>query len=619
MTRPQRQGRRFYRRSLPLAAALGLIGLAVGGYGGGRQLARMMQAPPSAAPALKGRAAPAPAPEPAGASKGPAGKISRETIIEAQRKRVLGRLKSYEHIARVAETMRPLVDRAVRQRAVAGDIQYLARREGKAEELFRREFAAMQEADLLLESGGDPEARSVADAVGVAQFLAGTARMAGLRVDERAARSLGYEIAAVDRKLAEIASRPAGWSKEPPAELQPQILRSVQARGGASGAEESSVIPSEEEPGPATAAPEPVTWNRDQWLDYYRSVRKRLVAQRRNADQRLDPAAAIAAQTRHLVELTRSLGGIDWALQGYHGGYGGARKALALFHSEIPPRYRLAARGGAGVLGGSASVSYDDFYMRLHPQSTPQAFNYVYGRSDDHRNYWWKVLMAHRALDLYRESPARLRAEWKKLHPGYYADAVLLGLPRIPELQFRSEADLAAAFSRGSLVRLPAAAASIGLVTGSLAPLQPTSAAAHKGLRPAAMGALLRTAEIYRTSGGRGPLVIARMVESQSYVRLHKSRYPPAPLPPGIPRDPDYHATGYAFDIARPASDWDRKVLEFALGQLSDALLISWRPESGPHGRSYHVAADPDHTETLMTAFRRYAQQTGAVHRPAGR
>ena len=44
---------------------------------------------------------------------------------------------------------------------------------------YRRYFRGKQEADLLLESGGDPNARSVSDAIGVA-------RREGQRPEQRA-------------------------------------------------------------------------------------------------------------------------------------------------------------------------------------------------------------------------------------------------------------------------------------------------------------------------------------------------------------------------------------------------------------------------------------------------
>src|SRR5205814_8732123 len=67
-----------------------------------------------------------------------------------------------------------------------------------------------------LESGGDPNARSGSNAVGVAQYLAGTARACGLRVNEAAARPYAHEMAAVQAKIAWLAAQAPDWGKPAP-------------------------------------------------------------------------------------------------------------------------------------------------------------------------------------------------------------------------------------------------------------------------------------------------------------------------------------------------------------------------------------------------------------------
>ncbi|HHX39858.1 MAG TPA: lytic transglycosylase domain-containing protein, partial [Armatimonadetes bacterium] len=101
-----------------------------------------------------------------------------ELLIEGQRKGVMGRKQSLRDVRRVVETIAPLVAQSVEQEAIQADLQALAGGRPVAE--LREELRRWQEADLLLESGGDPEAVSAAGAVGVAQWLADTARRAGL-------------------------------------------------------------------------------------------------------------------------------------------------------------------------------------------------------------------------------------------------------------------------------------------------------------------------------------------------------------------------------------------------------------------------------------------------------
>src|SRR5947207_12914716 len=49
-----------------------------------------------------------------------------ESVVLAQRKRVMGRLRSLEQVRRVATIIHPLVERALDQPAVQGDLRVLA-------------------------------------------------------------------------------------------------------------------------------------------------------------------------------------------------------------------------------------------------------------------------------------------------------------------------------------------------------------------------------------------------------------------------------------------------------------------------------------------------------------
>lgn len=519
-----------------------------------------------------------------------------ERIIEAQRKRIMGRLRSLEQVRRVATTIRPLVDRALESPSIQGDLRLLARATGMTTEQYRRYFAGKQESDLLLESGGDPNAHSVSDAIGVAQFLAGTGRRCGLRVDPAASSSLTRKIRDVERQIEWLEAQPQSWAKAVPPALA-GVVPTMPASETAS--DDASLLPASS---PQPAAEEGV-WSRDQWIAYRKSQRAPLVAKRRQVDERYDPARAIMAQTRYLVGLTRRYGGVDWALQAYHGGEAGAARTMRLFNEGVGSRTQLASRGASyGRQGMGRWLPYTEMYQRVSPTGTPAAFSYLFGRSDDHRYYWWKVLMAERALDLYRKDATEFERQWRDLHPGLNADAVFLR--EVDQHQFDNDAELTAAYREGRLVRLPAAAAAMGIRTQNVAALAPRSTALHKGLRPEAMGALLRLARIYRGQGGQQPLTAVSLVQSNAYRRLWDVRYPQPPLPPSVPKDPEFHSTGYTFDLAAPARDWDRKVLEYSLGSLYDNLYISWRKENQAGARRYHVVANPKQADTLRTWLR---------------
>jgi hypothetical protein len=210
--------------------------------------------------------------------------------------------------------------------------------------------------------------------------------------------------------------------------------------------------------------------------------------------------------------------------------------------------------------------------------------------------------MAERALDLYRKDADEFERQWRGLHPGINADAVFL--PDTTSHQFADDGALAAGYRDGSLVHLPSNADSLGLRTQNLATLAPGSAMLHKGLRPEAMGALVRLAHIYRSQGGQQPLTAVSLVQSNAYRQLWDARYPAPPTPPDVPKDPEFHSTGYTFDLAAPTRDWDRKVLEYSLGTLYDNLYISWRKENQAGARRYHVVANPEHAKTLRAWVR---------------
>lgn len=487
-----------------------------------------------------------------------------ESVILAQRKRIMGRLRSLEHISRVATTIRPLVDEALRQPSVQADLRALAASTGMSVDEYRDYFAGKQEADLLLESGGDPNARSVADAVGVAQFLASTGREAGLRVDLAASNALSRKLAVIERDLAAIEATAPDWT------------RKAAFGGGA--------------------------WGREQWIGYRKGQRDQLVAKRRRADHRFDPAKAIRVQTRYLLKLTRRFGGVDWALQAYHGGVGGVQRTVSLF-GRSHGQTRLASRGGSY----GRTLPYNELYRSVTPLSAPSAFGYLFGRSDDHRYYWWKALMAERALDLYRKDPAEFERQWRELQPGLSADAAYY--PDITPHQFADNGALQQAYRDGTLVRLPAGTSSLGMVTANLASLEPGSSHLFKGLRPEAMGALLRVAHIYRSHGGREPLKVLSMVQTNAYRSVWNARYPEKPLPAGVPKDPEYHTTGLTFDLQRPSDEWSRKVLEFSMGRLYDSLRISWRKEVEGGSRRYHVVVNPEYKAEMAGHF----EKLGAV------
>ncbi len=453
-----------------------------------------------------------------------------ELLIESQRKGVMGRKQSLRDVSRVVETIAPLVAQSVEQKAILADLQALAGRRPVAE--LREELRRWQEADLLLESGGDPEAVSAAGAVGVAQWLADTARRAGLRVDEREYARIVARARRLRAALSELRQQPAEWQRA-------------------------------EQPGGPPLG-------RDQWIARYESELAALERKRLEADERRDPRKAIFAQTRYLVRLWRRFGSLDWALQAYHGGERGAERTLGYFLSE----------------GGKSPVSFADLYFGTSPRKMPKTFSYFYGRADDHRYYAWRVQMAQEALALYRESPEKFRARWETLAPGYPMDRAWY--PNELDAAFADVAALQAAYRSGRLLALPDAGESV--VVETLAPLDPENERWYRGLRPEALGMLQRLAAIYREEGGRAPLSVCGATTTVEYAAREQTRGDAAPDGEEAPAL-TLHATGLCVDVRRPADLWDRKVLEYALSALGDRMRIAWLRDYPTN--AYHLCPNP--------------------------
>lgn len=660
--------------------------------------------------------------------------LLEESIIRSEKKRIMGRKRSLADVTRVATLVGPLVARALEQPAIQGDLRALAQQSGMSLAEYKRYFQHKQEADLLLESGGDPNARSVSDAIGVAQFLAGTARASGgLKVDLPGSRRLTGAIGRLQWQIAALAALPPDWTKPLPGVRSPGAapgasliaaapaaaapIKEPEAKEAAAGAPRAPLASpgahpdrapaatratpsaSIQPPGPAAnasvappsgkeartpgssppavdtaadggtsagpaapagtaatgktqpardagapgaptapagsaapaaepkkrpgatprpAAVTPAVVTRDELIAKRAREMRLLEAKRRQVDERYDPAKAIASQTRYLVRMACCYGSLDWVFQAYHGGEGGVRNTVSYYLGD---RWRLygspegAIRGVRLASRGSfeparAPLTYEDLYFKTTPRAQPAAFSYLYGRSDDHRYYWWKILAAERAIALYRRDPAEFREQWRALRPGQRLEVVWY--PHSKDLDFHDVPALEKGYAAGQLVHWPVSARSHGLVLDNIAPLDAANAYQYKGLRPEALGALFRVADLYLANGGsQMPLRIHSLVQTGQYRARLNAVHPPFWMrrptkPEDIPID--LEPTGLCFDIERPAAAWNRKVLEYALCWLADRNQIFWTEEWLHGPPCYHVCPSPDSRGEL-------ARAAGLVHR----
>jgi hypothetical protein len=481
-------------------------------------------------------------------------------ILESLRKRVMGRRATLPDVKRMVTEIHPIVVEAARQPSTQATFRALARDEGISVEEARSRWISLQEADLMLESGGDPEAVSVSNAVGVAQWIAPTAHDQGVPVNLRESNRLTAKIDPLKREIL--------WLN--------YLLR----------------------PDADPTLPGAPAVTREQAAERLPKLRQELAllrAKRRKVDHRYDPRRAIFAHTRYLLRLYPRFPAMDWIFQAYHGGEGGATRTLKRYLGPAWPGSTAAAiRYGKN----GSRLRFADVYLNATPLSHSEAFFYVYGRSDDHRHYWWKLLVCQQTIARYRRDPAAFQREWESLLPGRTRDAVFY--PNGPDLAFPNTAAQQTARKAGQLVPI--------VVTSDFLPLNTTL------LRPESLGLLRLIANTYRQNGGKSRIQIGdTTLTPDESERLQKKRKLPEkrpPLPPdpeektlpggGPPAEFDYHTTGLAYDLLKPANSRDRRILDYAIGVWEDRLVVARREERDAGPPRWHLLPNPRFTDALI-------------------
>ena len=415
----------------------------------------------------------------------------------------------------------------------------------------REKWADWQEADLLLEAGGSADAVSPSQAVGVAQWLAGTGKGVGLTVKLADSNRLTGKINPLKWKIA--------WAKY---RLSPAFDPKIPGNPGFDQAKAAKLLP------------------------ILRAELESLRAKRRSVDQRYDPRAAIFAQTRYLLRIASRFPSADWLFQAYHGGEGGVKRTLKDFlGSQWPGSTAPAIQYGQN--GGP--LSFEDLYFATTPKTRPEAFSYLYGRSDDHRHYWWKLRSAQETLAAYRKDKTAFKTAWEALLPGRSKAA--LWYPDAASLAFPDFSAVSQAQKSGALVPVTSGAG----LTVRPPEIEPAHASELQSLRPESRGALLLLNSLYQQAGGTAALEIADLTRTSAIAAQRQKTkimpplfsfakiYPPDPDSqdlPGIGPPPgfDFHTVGLAFDIMKPTDPKTRKILDYALGWCEDRQIL-WHYE----------------------------------------
>src|SRR5436190_8202796 len=254
---------------------------------------------------------------------------------------------------------------------------------------------------------------------------------------------------------------------------------------------------------------------------HHKSTNK-LLAARRKADPRFDPAQALAATTRYLEFARGKLGRGDLAVVSYHMGVGNVQSVESAY--------------------GKTGVPYADLYFDSTPLVHPKSYTLLARLGDDSSNYYWKLLGADQIMRLYRTGPAELD-RLAALH-GHKASAEEVLHPKAGTRVFDTAAALRRAEASGQLRPLPADPKRYGFAIdpgmGSLARKLGESPGEYRYLRPEALGLLTYVAAGVRKIGGsKQPLVVTSTVRDQRYQRALLKSNPEATHAYSL------HTTGY--------------------------------------------------------------------------
>jgi hypothetical protein len=282
---------------------------------------------------------------------------------------------------------------------------------------------------------------------------------------------------------------------------------------------------------------------------------RRLVLQRRRADERFDPRKALEATTRYLEFAKGRLGRDDLAAESYHMGVGNLQRALSAY--------------------GDDKIPYAQLFFDSTPLRHPKAQAILAALGDDSSTYLWRVLAAENIMKLYRRDPAALARQAQR-QAGPSAEHVLR--PREATPRFADDR----ALRTGQLVALDAPL--LGAARVALGPGLTAAPAGDRALRPGA-AALLRylgtgVAAVSHTS----PLTVTAATRSVA------DESTSGEAGAGVEASPSLHTTGWAFDLARTyRSGAQAQALQFWLDRLTALDVIAWarRPDS------IHVAVGP--------------------------
>jgi hypothetical protein len=302
-----------------------------------------------------------------------------------------------------------------------------------------------------------------------------------------------------------------------------------------------------------------------------------LRAARARADQRFDPAQALAGTARYLALAKKRFGREDLAFVSYHMGIGNLQQVLDAY--------------------GAGAIPYTHLYFDSTPMRHPLAYQRLTSFGDDSANYLWKLGAAQEIMRLWRKDPRELARLAALQAAKASAEEVLHPADRTPA--FVTPADLKRAWDAGAIVPFPAAEAVTGLRRdprmGELAKRLHVPAALYRGLRPEALAMALYIGAQVRAISGQAPLIVTSTVRDGAYQALLVHRNGEAT------RNFSLHTTGWAFDIERRyRSRRQALAFQFVLDRLRTLNAIAWVREPD----AIHITASSD-AKALLPLLKR--------------
>jgi hypothetical protein len=296
----------------------------------------------------------------------------------------------------------------------------------------------------------------------------------------------------------------------------------------------------------------------------------RLLARRREVDERFDPRKALEAAGRYLEMAEERFGRDDLAVASYHMGIGNLDNVLAAY--------------------GEEDASWAQVYFDATPRDHPGTYRLLSGFGDDSATYLWRVFAAREIMRLYREDHSELRRLTALQTAKASAEEMLH--PRTQTEIFETPEELEEGYLAGRIRPfggIPGLRADPRM--GELARRLDVERRLYRGLRPAAYAlAAYLSAGVRDIGATRASLIATSTVRDLSYQRLLARRNAFAT------REYSLHTTGFALDIRRDYASRSQAVaFEYMLDRLQSLNLLAWVREPA----AIHVTASGEARELL--------------------